>query len=143
MIRYSADDRLTPQEYIRFLATSELGREYPRKDFESRIATLLREADICITARDGDRLVGACLGVTDFAYFLFLTDLGVSRGCERRGIGSMLVRMAHEAAGGPGDISMITWANADASPFYKACGFTGVAHAVAKHATDWELFRVE
>lgn len=143
MIRYSTKDRPAPDEYVRFLATSDLGHEYPKKDFEARVARLLREADICVTGRDGDRLVGVCLGLTDFAYFLFLTDLGVSRDHGRRGIGSRLVRMAHEAAGGPQDISAITWANADAAAFYASCGFTPVAHAVGKHATDWTLFRVE
>lgn len=143
MIHYAADDRPAAGEYVRFLATSGLGREYPKKDFETRIARLLRKADVCITARDGGRLVGVCLGLTDFSYFLFLTDLGVSHGYERQGIGSTLVRMAHDAAGGPDDISAITWTNASVTPFYEFCGFTHVEHAVAKHATDWELFRVE
>jgi N-acetylglutamate synthase-like GNAT family acetyltransferase len=143
MIRYETDYRPTAHEYVRFLATSGLGREYPKKDFGTRIAKLLREADVCITARAGDRLVGVCLGLTDFSYFLFLTDLGVSDGYERQGIGTTLVRMAHDAAGGPDDISAITWANANVAPFYELCGFSRVEHAVAKHAANWELFCVE
>lgn len=144
MIQYSSSERLEPSEYVDFLRRSDLGSEYPRKEFPTRIARLLQNADIYITARSGSgKLVGACLGVTDFAYFLFVTDLGVDRGFARQGIGATLLRMAHEAAGGDADISMITWANRDAAPFYEACGMSRVEWAVGKHATDWEFFMVD
>jgi GNAT superfamily N-acetyltransferase len=61
----------------------------------------------------------------------------------RRGIGRRLVRLAHDAAGGPADICAVTWANRAALPFYAACGYERIDHAVGKHATDWDLFRVE
>ena len=144
MISYSSSERLQPNEYVEFLRRSDLGTEYPRKEFRARIATLLQRADICITARsDSGTLVGVCLGLTDFAYFLFLTDLGVDRKFVRQGIGAALVRMAHEAAGGEADISVITWANRSAAPFYEACGMSRLEWAVGKHATDWELFNVD
>ncbi len=112
MIAYSWSERIRPREYVDFLRRSDLGSEYPRKDFGARIATLLERADICVTGRsESGRLVGVCLGLTDFAYFLFLTDLGVDRSFVRQGIGATLVRMAHEAAGGEADICVITWAN--------------------------------
>lgn len=144
MINYSSSERLQPREYIEFLARSDLGSEYPRKDFQSRIATLLQNADICITARsESEVLIGVCLGLTDFVYFLFLTDLGVDRQFMRQGIGADLVRMAHEAAGGEADVSMITWANRGAAPFYEACGMPRLEWAVGKEATDWDFFTVD
>ena len=45
-------------------------------------------------------LIGVLLGLTDFAYWLFITDLGVDRAYERRGIGSRLMRTVLEIAGG-------------------------------------------
>lgn len=109
MIHYSASDRLEAPEYVAFLKRSDLGSEYPRKDFSARIATLLERTDVCVTARsESGLLVGVCLGLTDFAYFLFLTDLGVDREFVRQGIGKRLVGLAHEVAGGEADISVIT-----------------------------------
>jgi len=87
--------------------------------------------------------VGVCLGLTDFAYFCFLSDLGVDREYERRGIGRELVRRAHEAAGGEADISMLTWANARVAPFYESCGLRRLDWALGRDATDWQLFRVD
>jgi len=143
-VRYSSDERLEPAEYIAFLGRSDLGSEYPRKAFADRIAALLRNADICVTARsESNRLVGACLGLTEFAYFLFLTDLGVDRQFERQGIGKELVRLAHVAAGGPADISVITWANSKVARFYESCGMRRLEGALGKDATDGELFRVD
>ena len=143
MITYSSTERLRPVEYIDFLRRTDLGSEYPRRDFDHRIATLLRNANVSVTARTEARtLVGVCLGLTDFAYFLYLTDLGIDREFVRQGIGAALVQKAHDAAGGEADITMITWANAKVAPFYESCGMTRVEWAVGKHATDWEFFTV-
>jgi ribosomal protein S18 acetylase RimI-like enzyme len=123
-----------------FLGRSDLGSEYPRRAFASRIGALLGNADVCARARtESGLLVGVCLGLTDFAYFLFLTDLGVDRQFERQGIGRELVRLAHEAAGGPADISVITWANSKVASFYAACGMRRLDWAVGRDATDWDL----
>lgn len=143
MIRYEVGERPSVDEYVEFLGRSELGAMYPRKDFEARIGRVLSNAPIRVTARDGQgRLVGVCLGLTDFAYFLFLTDLGVARDHLRQGIGSRLVAMAHEAAGGETDICVVTWANEKAMPFYESCGLRPAPGLVAGHASDWDLFTV-
>lgn len=143
MISYSSTERLDAAEYIDFLRRSDLGSEYPQKAFAERIAMLLRNADVCVTARsEAGTLVGVCLGLTDFAYFLYLTDLGVDRAFVRQGIGIALVRLAHDAAGGEADISMITWANSSTAAFYEACEMRPVEWAVGKHATDWDFFTV-
>ncbi len=110
-VTYSSDERLSSSEYISFLRTTNLGTMYPKKNFENRIMRLLANAEVTITARDDKTLVGVCLGITDHSYFLFLTDLGVSRNYERRGIGRSLVTKAHESAGGAEDITVVTWAN--------------------------------
>lgn len=143
MIRYFTNSQIKFDEYVEFLGRSDLGSEYPKKNFDSRIRTLLRHVDIAISARSKDgTLVGVCLGLTDFAYFLYLTDLGVDRDYERQGIGSTMIKLAHEQAGGDDDICMITWCNEAAMPFYESCGLKRIANGVAKEATDWKLFTV-
>jgi hypothetical protein len=81
-------------------------------------------------------------GVTDSAYFLFITDLGVARGYERREIGRALLNRAHRTAGGPANIVMVSWSNTAALPFYAACGLVSQRGLVGREATDWEVFDV-
>jgi len=141
-VEYRSDERLSPQEYLSFLKTSQLGSMYPRKDFGNRIARLLANAGVTITARQGGTLVGVCLGITDHAYFLFLTDLGVSRDHQRRGIGRALVERAREAAGGAEDITVVSWANAQAAALFAGLGIVPQAGLVGAEGTQWGLFDV-
>ena len=104
---------------------------------------MLHHIDICISARnETDQLVGICFGLTDFAYFPYLTDLGVDRQYTRKGIGSEMVTLAHQQSGGTDDICMITYANPKAIEFYEYCGMKRIGNAVAKEAEDWDLFVV-
>ena len=71
-------ERLAAAEYIEFLKHTDLGSQYPRERFEARVEKLVRNASISLTARDSaGALSGVCFGITDFAYWLFITDLGV------------------------------------------------------------------
>jgi GNAT superfamily N-acetyltransferase len=141
-IKYSTEDRPSAAEYIDFLRRSDLGRMYPKKDFAARISRLLQNASAAVTARHESQVVGVCLGVSDFAYFLFVTDLGVARDYVRQGIGRELLRRLHDAVGGPQDITIATWSNAPARPFYEGCGMMPKNGLVGKEASDWELFDV-
>lgn len=141
-IVYRTDERLSRTEYFLFLRTSNLGLMYPRKNFEERIERLLANAGIMITARHAETLVGVCMGITDHAYFLFLTDLGVSRDYERRGIGRSLVTKAHKVAGSTEDITIVTWANRKAMPLYAACGIVPQEGLIGREGTEWDLFDV-
>lgn len=123
-ITYRADERLQFDEYADFLTHTDLGNQYPAEDFMTRMPTLLQNYTVGITARDEDgRLVGACLAVTDFAYYMLVIDLGVVRGYEQQGIGKTLLRKAHEAAGGEKKICMILDSASSARGFYEKSGF--------------------
>ena len=92
-------ERLSAEEYIDFLKRTDLGSQYPKERFAQRIEKLVGNVPISLIARDdGGRIVGACFGITDFAYWLFITDLGVDRDYVKRGIGKRLMRAALEAA---------------------------------------------
>jgi ribosomal protein S18 acetylase RimI-like enzyme len=102
----------------------------------------LQHSSATVTARNQFELVGVCLGVSDLTYFLFVTDIGVARGYERSGIGRELLRRLHDSVGGPQDITLVTWSNAAAMPFYAACGITPQDGLVGRIASDWELFGI-
>jgi ribosomal protein S18 acetylase RimI-like enzyme len=125
MISYLNDEKLSFSEYHDFLKRTDLGSQYPKEDLEARIRKTLTNRSISITARnDQDTLVGVCFGLTDFSYFLFITDLGVDREFVGSGIGRRLMEMAIEAAGGEDEITVVTVSNKNAYGFYKRMGMT-------------------
>ena len=121
MMNYTIkEERLTAEEYIEFLKHTNLGSQYPKERFRERIGTLVNRASISLVARnEAGSIVGVCFGITDFAYWLFITDLGVVRECAGQGIGTALVRKMHELAGGEENIIMYTCFNENAYGFCK------------------------
>lgn len=144
VVVFQDSESLSYQEYFDFLKRTDLGSQYPRQNFEERVSRVLKEIDICITARTSEGLlVGICFGLTDFAYFLFLTDLGVDRNFVKQGIGRELVKRAHAKAGGEADITITTIANSQAFGFYNSCGMKNTEDLFVKFCEDWEEFVIE
>ena len=138
------NERVTAGEYIDFLKRTDLGSQYPKERFEERIARLVETVTISLTARNGDGLlVGVLFGLTDFAYWLYVTDLGVDRDYERRGIGRTLMKTAHEMAGGEKDIAVYLIANENAIPFYEKCGMKKADDVMQNNHIEWTEFTVE
>ena len=144
------EERLTPESYIDFLRHTDLGSQYPKERFHERIATLVEKASISLTARDADgALIGVCFGITDFAYWLFVTDLGVVREWTDKGVGKALVREMHRIAGGnlagSGEKNniMYTCANENATGFYEKLGMVKPDDVYMLNKVAWTDFTVE
>ena len=138
------EERLSAEEYIDFLKRTDLGSQYPKERFRQRIETLVSSVQISLTARDREnRLVGALFGLTDYAYWLFVTDLGVDRNCVRQGIGRRLMKTAHELAGGEKNIAVYLIANENAVPFYQAIGMKHATDVMQDNRIEWTEFTVE
>ena len=134
----------TPEEYIGFLKRTDLGSQYPKERFEERIPKLLGNVSISLAALDEKgKIVGALLGLTDFAYWLYVTDLGVDRDYTRQGIGRALMKTAHEIAGGEKDIAVYLIANENAVPFYKSLGMKFSDDVMQYNHIEWTDFTVE
>ncbi|MBO5849886.1 MAG: GNAT family N-acetyltransferase, partial [Paludibacteraceae bacterium] len=117
------EERLNSAEYIDFLKRTDLGSQYPKERFYERIKKLVKNVSISLVARNEKGLiVGVLFGLTDFCYWLYITDLGVDRNYERQGIGSKMMKKAHEIAGGEKDIAVYLIANDNAIPFYEKLG---------------------
>ena len=138
------EERLEAGEYIDFLRRTDLGSQYPLERFRERIPRLLRSASLSLAARDERGcLVGVLLGLTDFAYWLFVTDLGVDRSLVRRGIGRRLMKTALAMAGGERDIAVYLVANGKAVPFYERLGMKKAEDVMQYDHVDWTDFTVE
>ena len=138
------EERLNAGEYIGFLKRTDLGSQYPAERFEERIPRLLEKASISLAARDAEgKLIGVLLGLTDYAYWLYITDLGVDRSCVHQGIGSALMKKAHELAGGEKDVAVYLIANDKAVPFYEKLGMKKADDVMVYDHVDWTSFTVK
>ena len=138
------EERINAEEYIEFLKQTDLGSQYPKERFEERINILVNRVSISLVARDdANEIVGVCFGITDFAYWLFITDLGVVRECVGQGIGTALVKRLHELAGGIENIIMYTCVNENAVPFYEKIGMRKPDDVMVYNHVEWTDFVVE
>ena len=86
--------------------------------------------------------LGSQFGLTDFAYWLYVTDLGVDRDYVRQGIGRRLMKAAHELAGGEKDIAVYLIANENAVPFYEKLGMKKADDVMQYNHIEWTEFTV-
>ena len=137
-------ERVSAAEYTGFLKRTDLGSQYPKERFEQRIRRMVESVSVSLTARNREGLlVGVLFGLTDFAYWLYVTDLGVDRNYERQGIGRRLMKAAHELAGGEKDIAVYLIANEDAVPFYEKLGMKKADDVMKYNHIEWTEFTVE
>ena len=138
------EERISAEEYIEFLKRTDLGSQYPKERFAERIPKLVKNVSISLVARNADGLVvGVLFGLTDFCYWLYITDLGVDRAYERRGIATKLMKQAHELAGGEKDIAVYLIANEDAVPFYEKIGMKRADDVMQYNHIEWTEWTVE
>jgi len=138
------EERISAEEYIEFLKRTDLGSQYPKERFAERIPKLVKNVSISLVARNADGLVvGVLFGLTDFCYWLYITDLGVDRAYERRGIATKLMKQAHELAGGEKDIAVYLIANEDAVPFYEKLGMKRADDVMQYNHIEWTEWTVE
>lgn len=137
------EEYISAEEYIAFLKRTDLGSQYPKERFEERIKKLVKNVSISLIARnEKDLVVGALFGLTDYSYWLYVTDLGVDRDYERQGIATRLMKKAHEIAGGEKDIAIYLVANENAVPFYEKLGMKKADDVMQYNHIEWTEWTV-
>ena len=138
------EERITAEEYIDFLKRTDLGSQYPKERFVDRIEKLVKNVSISLVARnENGTVVGVLFGLTDYAYWLYITDLGVDRAYTGQGIGRLLMKTAHEIAGGEKDIAVYLIANENAVGFYEKLGMKKSVDVMQYNKVEWTDFVVE
>ena len=97
-IDYQIESGLCVDDFITVLQASTLAERRPVDDRE-RLAKMLANASLIVTARCEGRIVGVARALTDGAYCTYLADLAVDAAWQGRGIGRELIRRTHKAAG--------------------------------------------
>jgi ribosomal protein S18 acetylase RimI-like enzyme len=95
---YALEPQLDAAEYIGVLNRTTLGPRRPVDD-PARIAQMIEQADILLTARIDGRLVGVSRALTDYSFATYLSDLAVDEQYQGHGIGRELIHRTHEASG--------------------------------------------
>jgi GNAT superfamily N-acetyltransferase len=129
MITYRTGNDMDLDEMIEVYVDSTLGERRPVDDRE-RMARMLEEANLVITAWDGDRMVGVSRSVTDWVYCTYLSDLAVRAAYQGQGIGKELVRLTRRATP---QASVILLAAPKAVDYYPKIGMT-------RHDSAWVLW---
>jgi ribosomal protein S18 acetylase RimI-like enzyme len=90
-IEYWIEHDLDPGEFRELLIASTLGERRPVDDPE-RILAMVKNANLIVTARHQQRLVGLARSLSDLTFATYLSDLAVDRQYQKRGIGKELIR---------------------------------------------------
>jgi predicted N-acetyltransferase YhbS len=120
-VLFRLEPDLTADEFVDVLRRSTLAQRRPVDDRET-IRGMLRHADVIVTARMAEQLVGVSRAITDFSYCTYLSDLAVDVAYQRRGIGRALIQRTHEAAGLA--TTLILLAAPTAASYYPHIGMT-------------------
>ena len=138
------EERISAEEYIAFLKRTDLGSQYPKERCHDRIARLVTTVSISLVARnESGTAVGVLFALTDFTYWLYVTDLGVDRAYTGQGIGRRLMKTAHDIAGGEKDIAVYLIANENAVGFYEKLGMKKSEDVMQYNKIEWTEFTVE
>jgi predicted N-acetyltransferase YhbS len=125
MIEYKLTPDLDADVAAELYVASTLAERRPVDD-RPRFEAMLRNANLTITAWDGDLLVGISRSVTDFVWTTYLADLAVRRSHQRRGIGVELMRRTQAAAP---QAKLLLLAAPAAETYYAHVGFSPMPKA--------------
>jgi predicted N-acetyltransferase YhbS len=128
VIAYSTGNDIDLDAFVELYHASTLGERRPATDLD-RMRDMLANANLVITAWDGDALVGLARSLTDFVYATYLSDLAVRVSHQRQGIGKELMRRTQAASP---KATLILLAAPAADPYYPHVGFT-------RHGSAWTL----
>lgn len=125
MIEYKTTPDLDVDAAIDLYVASTLGQRRPVDDRE-RMAAMLRNANLIVTAWDGELLVGVSRSITDWVWTTYLADLAVRLSHQRQGIGKELMRRTQAAAP---QAKLLLLAAPAAASYYGHVGFSHMPSA--------------
>ncbi len=117
-IAYADEKNVSPEEVAELFRASGIRR--PTDDMD-RIAKMLKNADLMVSARHGGALVGFARALTDFSFCCYLSDLAVHRDYQRNGIGKELVHRIRQKMSD--EVMILLLAAPEAMDFYPPIGF--------------------
>ena len=87
----------------------------------NRIQTMLDQANLTITAWDGEALVGIGRALTDFSFCCYLSDLAVTQEYQREGIGREIINRLERTL--DPEVTVLLLSAPEAMLYYPKVGF--------------------
>jgi len=128
MITYRIGNDLDLDAVIELYIASGLGERRPVAD-RDRMALMMRNANLVVTAWESEMVVGIARSVSDFSYCTYLSDLAVRLSHQKQGIGRELIRRT-QALGGQATVILLSAPKA--VDYYPRIG-------MAPHPSAWML----
>lgn len=128
MVTYRTGNDIDLDEMIEVYVDSTLGERRPVGE-RDRMARMLVEANLVITAWDDESMVGISRSITDWVFCTYLSDLSVRSAYQGQGIGKELVRLTRQAAP---QALLVLLAAPKAVDYYPKIGMT-------RHDSAWVL----
>ena len=119
---------LDVDEVLAVYRSSGLGERRPVGD-RARFTAMLRNANLVMVCRTDGELVGIARCVSDFSYTTYLSDIAVSAGHQRSGIGRALIEAVRQEAP---TAKIVLLSAPAATEYYPHIGFT-------RHDSAWVL----
>ena len=120
MITYRDNAKVTADQAIDLYIRSTLGERRPIHNVET-FKAMLENANLIITAWDGEKLIGISRSLTDFAYVAYLADLAVDQKYQKSGIGKQLIEETQARLGS--ECMIVLLAAPKANEYYEHIGF--------------------
>jgi len=120
MIDYRDNASITALQAIDLYNRSTLCERRPVHNIQT-FEAMLKNANLTITAWDGEKLVGISRSLTDFAYVAYLADLAVDQQYQRSGIGKQLIDETKARLGA--ECMIVLLAAPKANEYYEHIGF--------------------
>ena len=130
MIAYRTGNDLDLEAVIELYRASTLGERRPVDDRE-RMRRMLQNANLTVTAWDGDLLVGIARSLSDLSYATYLSDLAVRASHQKQGIGRELIRRTQQLGG---QATVVLLSAPQAVEYYPRIG-------MKPHPSAWTLQR--
>jgi predicted N-acetyltransferase YhbS len=128
MTTYRIGNDLNLDAVLDVYRASTLGERRPVND-RDRMAAMLANANLVVTAWEQEVMVGISRALSDFVYVTYLADLAVRVSHQRCGVGRELIRRTQAAAPAA---EMVLLAAPAARQYYPRVGFT-------QHPSAWIL----
>ena len=124
VISYKVNAKLEAHQLAQLFTASGIKR--PSEDL-NRIKSMIDNANLTITAWDGDRLVGVARALSDFSFCCYLSDLAVDKEYQKKGIGHELVSEIQKQIGE--ECNLLLLAASESMDYYPKIGFDRIGNA--------------
>ncbi|KKO49457.1 GCN5 family acetyltransferase [Arsukibacterium sp. MJ3] len=125
-LQFTIETTLKLDEVIALYCASGITRPTEQRE---RMQSMLQNANLIITARYNNKLLGLARCLTDFSFVVYIADLLVDKAVQQQGIGSQLLAEVQRVTGP--QVQQLLLSAPSAMAYYPKVGFSPLSNAFA------------